>query len=345
MDHSWITRPRNLTALDEPPRLRHSPNCLKTLAVTGRQLSPTIANVGLDILGLRQLDQSIERQWVAGITTISFRARYLSLLPWAVAEHYAAELERGSGRAKHEEDGLTAVLRRLEFIVLAASLRDKQWGGTGDAIRVMGSDTFAEFVSQLGASDPVIMPAARGGASLGVYVMPCRSFGLLDTGGDLVRIPPRGQALHHARSKLLPDSPVTACILHGEALSLADLDAEARYFSVNTVGAFEEERSLLEEALIRPHAQSADIVGTYDRFLATCRWIFKVLDGQARSSSELILEAYRAASSGASTTVTLAWAEYELRRRGHFAIELLLSGLTERLQDLTQATVEQVVDS
>src|SRR5262245_2701669 len=83
---------------------------------------------GLDILGLRQLDQDQERRWVAGFTTISFRARYLTLLPWVLAEFYDAELRAAGGRAMLDEAKLKETLRRLEFVVLAATSLGTAWG-------------------------------------------------------------------------------------------------------------------------------------------------------------------------------------------------------------------------
>jgi len=303
---------------------------------------------GLDILGLRQIDQGIERQWVAGITTISFRARYLSLLPWVIAEHYLGLLQDGQGKANYDEDRFVSVLRRLEFVVLAASLRDAGPGERGDTFGVLGSDLFASSIADLESEGAIVVPTERGGASFGTYIMPCRSFGLLATGldGRPATIAPRGQALQRARSNVLSGSRLAACILQGGMLSLTDLDSEARYFSVNGLGAVEEERRLLEEALLRPYDQSEEAVRTHERFLATSRWLFKALNGQVMSSSELILDVYRAVASGATfEPVALAWTEYELRRRGHFATELLLSSLADTLMDLTEASVDQVVDT
>lgn len=303
---------------------------------------------GQDVLGLRQLDQGIERQWVSGITTISSRARYLSLLPWVIAEHYAAQLRRGAGTATHDEDLLFAILRRLEFVVLAASLRDQSSFHRGGTFGVLGSDLHAAAISELESTGALSIPGDRGGASLGTYVMPSRSFGLLETGADdvPVKIPPRGQSLQSARAKLLGSSRVTNCILEGGILTLDALDEEAKFFSVNNVAAIEEERRILEHALLHPHVKTDDVLRTYERFLATSRWAFAALDGRSMSSSELILTAYRAAASGgAVTAVEIAWAEYELRRRGHFGVELLLSCLADTLMDLTEATVDQIVDT
>jgi len=103
---------------------------------------------GLDILGVRQLDQAIEREWVSGITTISIRTRYLSLLPWILKEFYDAQLSEGGGKAQFDEESFRKVLIRMEFVVLAASKFGVTQGESGPIYGVLGSDLHADALTR-----------------------------------------------------------------------------------------------------------------------------------------------------------------------------------------------------
>lgn len=301
---------------------------------------------GLDILGLRQVDQEIERSWVAGVTTISFRARYLSLLPWAISEFYERQISVSGGRTVFDDEKLSEMLARLEFVILSATLLGEAWGESGNSFGILGKDVHAETFSQLMAGGSVEAPG-RATGSYGTYVMPCRSFGLLDTGGSglPVRITPRGRQLWTARRELSSGSRLVEIIATGGAVDVATLRDEGRLFSANGLMSCTAERDLLEEAFRVPYVDRDDVRAGYQRFLQTTRWAFGELEHEPRSSEELIRLAYAHAvrDGSARSDVEIGWAEYELRRTVHFALELLLSALTDTLMDLTEGTVTQVV--
>ena len=303
---------------------------------------------GLDILGLRQLDQDIERQWAAGITTISFRARYLSLLPWAIAEFYKKELHRGGGSARFDDERFGRMLRRLEFVVLAATRVRAGEDRDSATYGILGSDLLGSALDELNAEGSVGLPDDRGGASYGTYVMPCRSFGILDTGDAVrpVQILPRGKALHRSRCDVLRGSTLVDAIIQGGTITAAALESEAQFFSVNALDQLENERELLQGAFVREYVSTSEVSTRYRRFLATTTWAFERLDRDAMSSAQLIAAAYREAADGRSgDEVGMAWAEFELRRRVHFALELLLGALTDTLMELTKGTVADVLDA
>jgi hypothetical protein len=86
----------------------------------------------------------------------------------------------------------------------------------------------------------------------------------------------------------------------------------------------------------------------YSRFRGSVHWVLDRLHpDSALGSSKIILDTYRdvVLSGGSSSSRTeLAWAEYELRRRVHFALELLLSGFSQTLNELDAASLGQVLN-
>ena len=307
---------------------------------------------GLDILGLRRLDQNIERQVVAGITTISFRARYLSLLPWILAVFYEAEIKRCGGRAEFDRQRFVNTLRRLEFVVLAASEWGRHHGESGTTYGVLGSSLYSDNLKTLMEAGSKEIPSSKGGGSYGTYIMPCRSFGILDTisvGPEgPARITPRGRDIYKMRKAHLGTSSLTDLILNGGTIRQDSLATEGKYFSVNglLLPECEGERALLEKAFFTPYLEKSSPI--YGHFIATVCWALKSIKERDKSPTDVIRENYRRLVSSLDqpkTEVQSVWLEYELRRRVHFALELLLSSLTDTLIELSGATAGDILSA
>lgn len=301
---------------------------------------------GLDILGLRQLDQSLEQAWVAGITTISYRARYLSLLPWLFGEYYDHEIASSGGRARFDHVRLNEALARLEFVVLAATTARTRAEPSLFVPGVLGADRFGDVLAEFERKKRVEIPVDRGGAIYGTYIMPSRYFGLLETGASElpVQITQRGKKILDARRGLLRGSVLTSVILDGGVLRASDIESEGRLFSAIDIAEAPPERELLDEAFRVPFADHPEVRARYGRFLATSRLAFARLSKEPTYADDLIAGVYlEALSAKEPTDVMLAWAEYQLRRYAHFSLELLLNAFTLTLQDLAEATVDDVV--
>jgi len=308
---------------------------------------------GLDILGVRQLDQRLEQQWVSGITTISIRARYLTLLAWLLTEFYRSQLQKFGGVAAFDENAFQTVSARMEFVILAASHMGKEWGESGDASGVAGKDLFDEEIGQLFKEQLLsVTDLKKRGRSYGIYAMPCRAFGLLSSdysdSSAPVKITPRGKRVHEVISKALSPAGLAKIILEGGDLTIELLRLEGRHFSVNGLTACHEELVLLREAFLAPYQDHAEVNRSYRNLSSTVRWFLSGLEQEQRglSSEELIRKHFLnivTDSIASPADVELVWAEYELRRRCHFSLELLLSSLTSTLTDLTEATVEQIL--
>ena len=246
---------------------------------------------GLDILGARRFDQSLERNWVSGITTISIRARYLTLLPWVLLEFYKRELDKSSSNhAEFDDEKFKSVLQRMEFIIFASTKLGTEWGENGNTYGVLGSDSFLEPYSQLLDSGIIALDLDKGGASFGTYSMPCRQFGLLGSSmsidNNMISVPPRGQKLFDLRSRLVKNSPLTNVIFNGGELLISEILEYGRHFSVNgmLIESGHAEKNLLLEYISKSFNSQSDY--DYKKFTSTLKWVLSKLNEKEGLSSQ-----------------------------------------------------------
>jgi hypothetical protein len=303
---------------------------------------------GLDIMGLRQLDQSIERDWVAGITTISFRARYMSLLPWIFAEYYQNKLI-DVNEAELDWDEIYKMLARLEFVVLAATSLGKAWGESGNTFGMIGPNTHADSLFTLNTKGKIKIPFDKQGGALGTYIMPCRTFGLLNTRSDgMVELTSRGKKLYEARKKKLKRHKIPDLLLSGGVITLDDFKKEGKYYSINGMNSIPEEQKILEDACIIPYQESDGVERVYSHFRNTIKWSLKSLNKSTpKSSAQIIHENYHkvAVKTSKSKVTENSWFDYEIHRRIHFSLELMLSASTTELIQLDGGSIGKIVSS
>lgn len=305
---------------------------------------------GLDILGLRQLDQHLESRWVAGITTISNRARYLSLLTWTIAEFYQRELKLGNGSSLLSHERLGAVLARLKFIILAATSLAPEWGESSDAHGALGSVLYGNQIHEFMNKKEWALPSTNGGDVYGTYVMPCRSFGLLQDSqnsseGAPVGLSPRGQQLHSIRVAMPGCDGIRDLLLEGGTLTAESLRPAGKYFSLNGLRDEPTECALLVESMFEPYPGGPEVEAAYCRFNETVRWAAGFIKETSLHASDIIANNFCRVietSPGSITGVEIAWMEHELRRRAHYACELLLADVTGTLGHLMSGTVEKI---
>jgi len=306
--------------------------------------------MGLDILGYRQVDQNVEKEWVSGITTISYRARYMTLIPWLLAEYYERRGMTGEAEvAEPDYDELIALVRRLEVAVLACTQQSDRDRGTRTG-GLIGPDIFVDEMAALARGETIAVEPTHGGASYGTYVAPCRSFGLVAyeslPQSWAPKLTPRTEALRDCRRAMQSGSRLASVVLEGGSLSPDAVAAEGHLFSAAalTDSECDSERKLLVDALFHPEP-TQDVV-QYRRFAQTTRLALESvkagLGGSARAIAKTYADACRAAEAPGAEVV-LAWASYELHRRVHFALELMLNAVTAVVVDHDGAAIHEIV--
>ena len=300
---------------------------------------------GQDILGIRGIDQAVELALVNGITTISQRARYFTILTWAIGDYLVDSTSIG-----FDWDSFMLHLQKVEFVTLAASRLDSEINHT-DASGALGVNRHRERLANLINGGFVTFPDSTGSEMLRTYRAPCRTIGLLLDGDETVpyRLSPRGKDIWEVRKERLQSTPVITTIFSGNEISRSLVEQAIPDFSLGSLVHSPIEARFLYKAFMTPwdlgnQLERNQVVKAYDNFNGTITWANEMLASEPASASNLIVRNYRDCTrEGSGTPIASSWAECEFRRRCHFALELLLDALTSSLDEIGEATIEQVV--
>jgi len=313
---------------------------------------------GLDVLGLRSIDQHIETQLLASITTISIRARYLSLIPWIVGEFFASHKGETNLDSDVFRQLLMQVFDRLELVIILATNYEKERDSKVLATGIIGAEVHKEITDEFNEKGEINITILKDKSTgnnytnptYGTYYNPCRGFGLLGSSPTApVALPPNGIAIYQARKKVIhEDSGILSWLLHGGHLTKDMIVEESKYFSIDNIDSIPEEVQLLQEAFIHPYtSESEEVLESYTKFNDTMVWTLNQLD-EPKKPQELIYNNYDYCTTEESVNLSeieLDWFEFELRRRVHFSLELLLKALSHTLDELNGATATQVVNN
>lgn len=221
---------------------------------------------------------------------------------------------------------------------------------------MLGRLRYEQELRELLAGRAALLRDAAGSAMIAAYFGPCRALGLLrgsEPGNPVgFAVTPRGQQIWKARSAAAVGAD-WAEVIQAESLEAEQAEKLVPYFSLKRLADFPEEAAALRQALEEPwpgHGQaSKGVTESYARFRQTVDWLRQ----QARESTDGALRADRLLHTAWSRTalagrggggIADAWAEYEWRRRLHFAVELALSAVADTVRDLGGPTLGEVVE-
>lgn len=312
---------------------------------------------GLDILGLRSVDQHIETQLLASITTISIRARYLSLIPWLIGEYFDFYKDKEKLDSEEFRHMLMQVFDRLELVIILSTTHEKDKNPKVISTGIIGVEVHEEITKEFNDKHEIDISILKDKAlkvqyinpTYGTYYNPCRGFGLLDYSPNLpVALPPNGIALYKARKKVIKrDSGILKWLLHGGHLTKEMIVEESEHFSIDHINSIPEEMKLLQEAFLVPFEEDFDeVVESYNKFNSTLLWALEQMDDEKRPE-DLIDDNYNYCVQKGSIklkNIELNWFEFELRRRVHFTLELLLKALAHTLDELNGTTADKVIN-